>query len=228
MDNLLRFLTRYEILFFALIGIVLLIYVRKVYLAWREWSITLFGLEKENSQRKINQGLSILIFSALVGVGLFIMTTFVAPRFPGLQQVATPTVDLSQAGTLPAETPTVQLTAQGLIPTLTAFMDKGCLPGQIEWTFPRDGGSITGKVELKGTVNITNLGFYKYEYAVIDRDVWTTIAAGNKPITDAPLGGAWETKNLTPGDYRLRLVVTNNQNEALPECTIKITIKASS
>jgi hypothetical protein len=227
MDNLLRFLTQYEILFYILIGTVIVIYARKVYLAWREWSVALFGLEKEYSQRNINQGLTILIFSGLLGVGLFVITTFVAPRVPGVQQVATPTVDLTQQVATLAETPTVQLTTQGLIPTLTAFLDRGCIPGQIEFTFPRNGDSISGKVELTGTVKVNNLGFYKYEYSVIDTGVWTTIAAGNQPITDAPLGGAWETGDLTPGDYELRLVVTNNQNEALPECKIHIVINAS-
>ena len=39
-------------------------------------------------------------------------------------------------------------------------------------------------------------------------------------------GEAGIPASLTPGDYKLRLVVTNNQNEPMPECIINITIKA--
>ncbi|KAF0111616.1 MAG: hypothetical protein FD147_797 [Chloroflexi bacterium] len=227
MDAILRFLNQYEALFFILIGTVILVYARKIYLAWRDWSVALFGLEKEHSQRNINQGLTILIFSGLLGVGLFIINTFVTPSVPGVQQVATPTFDLTVQPKNNVITPLVQTTTEGLIPTLTAFLDKGCIPGQIEWTYPQEGGSITGKVELTGTVNVSNLGFYKVEYTPIDGDNWVSIVSGNDLITDAPFGGSWDTKNLTPGDYKFRLVVFNGKEEALPDCTIKVLIKAS-
>jgi hypothetical protein len=87
-----------------------------------------------------------------------------------------------------------------------------------------DGDKISGTVTLQGTVNVTDLGYYKYEYATAGSDTWTTIAAGNTKIVDQPLGGTWDTSELTPGDYQLRLVVTDHQNNQLPECTIQITI----
>ncbi|MCX6054025.1 MAG: hypothetical protein NTZ74_03755 [Chloroflexi bacterium] len=227
MDSLLRFLNQYELLFYVLAGMVFLVYVRKVYLAWREWSMALFGLEKEYSQRNINQGITILIFCGLVIAGIFAINTFVSPAVPGVQLLPTPTVDLTAQPALIVETPQVQETINGLIPTLTAFLDKGCVPGQIEWTYPQEGGSISGKVELKGTVNVLDLGFYKVEYAPIDSDTWISIVAGHDAITNAPFGGNWDTRSLTPGDYQFRLVVFNNQELPLPECTIKALIKAS-
>lgn len=227
MDSILRFLNQYEILFYILTGAVVVVYARKVYFAWREWSVALFGLEKEHSQRNINQGLTILIFAGLLGVGLFVINTFITPSVPGVQQVATPTVDLTPQPGQIAETPTVQKTTVGLIPTLTAFLDRGCIPGQIEWTDPLDGGSITGKVELRGTVNVSYLGYYKVEFAPIDGDVWKTIVAGETAVIDGPLVGSWDSKNETPGDYRFRIVVYNGKEEALPDCTINVLIKAS-
>jgi hypothetical protein len=227
MDSLFRFLNQYEVLFYILIGSVILVYARKVYLAWREWSVSLFGLEKENSQRKINQGITIMIFSGLLGVGLFLITTFVIPSVPGVQQLPTQSIIPTEVATLPFETPVLEVTQQGLIPTLTAFLGQGCVPGQIEWTDPVDGGDITGQVVLKGTINVLNLGFYKYEFAPVDSEAWKTIAAGSQAVIDGPLGGTWDTKDLVPGEYQLRLVVTNNQDVAMPDCTIKVTIKAS-
>ena len=90
MNEVLRFLTQYEVLFYILFGLVILIYVRKVYLAWQQWSVAMFGLEKEVTQRSINGGLTFIFLSALMGIGLFVINTFVTPSVPGVFQVSTP------------------------------------------------------------------------------------------------------------------------------------------
>ena len=226
MTTLLRFLTQYEIVFYILLGIVLIIFSRKVYLAWKEWSIALFGLEKEHTQRQINQGITVLIFTFALGVGLFIVTTFVTPAVPGIQQVSTPTLELTAQSTVDLSTPTIVTTTQGLIPTLTAILDRGCVADQIEWTDPINGDIIDGKYLLKGIVNVPNLGFYKFEYSQVDANDWTTIAAGNKIVIDDALGGSWDTSSLTPGDYQLRLIVSDIAGNPMPECVIKITINS--
>ena len=95
MTSLLRFLNKFEILFYLVLVVILIIFVVKVYKAWKEWSTSLFGLEKEHTQRQINQGITILIFTFALGIGLFILTTFVAPSMPGVEQVATPTLNLT-------------------------------------------------------------------------------------------------------------------------------------
>ena len=105
---------------------------------------------------------------------------------------------------------------------------EGCIPGELDWTFPKNGVQISGLVNLKGTIQVPNLGFYKYEYSSVGSNNWITIAAGNTNITDSALGGggAWNTSQLVPGDYRLRLVAADNQNQALPACVINIRIVA--
>lgn len=226
MNSLLRFLSHNEVLFYILFVGIILVYSRKTYLAWRAWSAALFGIEKENTQHLFNQGLTVLVFSVLLTVSLFIVNTFVTPAVPGVQQVATPTIDLTKIDETPTVTPTVEATTQGLIPTITSYLSRGCINDQIEWTDPMNGDTISGKVELKGTVNILDLGFYKYEYAVLGSDIWTTIAAGSTKVIDDALGGSWDTSNLVPGDYELRLVVTDNQNQSLPECVIQIIVQA--
>lgn len=227
MNSILRFLEQYEIVFYFLLGAVTLIYVRKVYLAWRDWSVALFGLEKELSQRKINAGLSIVFFSMILAIGIFVVNTFVTPTVPGVYQLSTPTVDLTAQPTLPIETPTPQATTQGLIPTLNAILDQGCIPGQVGWSYPLDGDSVRGQIELRGTVNIPDLGYYKIEYAPIDQDNWISIMAGRSQIVDEPFGSLWNSADLNPGDYRLRLVVYTSQEEVLPECLINILVNAS-
>lgn len=227
MTSLLRLLTQYEFLFYLVISIILVVFGLRVWRAWREWSTSLFGLEKEHKQQQINQGISVLIITIALGIGLFVLTTFVAPSVPGVQLVPTPTADLTAQPTLTISTPTISMTTTGLIPTLAAILDMGCVPDKVQWTDPINGDGISGKYVLKGTVNVPNLGYYKFEYAPADSENWTTIAAGNRTIMNEPLGGSWDTGSLTPGEYKLRLVVTNNQNEPLPECIINVMINPS-
>ena len=205
--------------------IILLAYLRKVIISWREWSRAVFGLEKEQSQRTFNQGITALVFCVLLAAGLFVVNTFVTPRIPGVYALPTPTIDLTLQPPTPTTEATAEVTMQGIIPTITSYLSQGCIPDQIAWTDPMNGDTISGKIELKGTVNIENMGYYKYEYSVIDSGVWTTIAAGNSRVVDGPLGGAWDTAALNPGDYELRLIVTDNQNNPLPACTIQVTIE---
>ncbi len=227
MSSLLRFLERYEIIIFLVAGLIILVSARKTYISWREWSRSIFGLEKEHAQQKFNSALTVLVFSVLLVIGLFVVNTFITPTIPGVQQLPTPTIDLTLQPPTATPAPTIVITGEGLIPTITSYFSRGCIPDQIDWTDPQNGDTITGRVELKGTVNIENLGFYKYEYAPSGTDTWTTIAAGNAKIINEPFGGAWDTRALVPGEYELRLVVNDNQNNSLPACVIQVIIEAS-
>jgi len=237
MDSLLRFLVKYEVLLYFLIGVIVVISLRRVMVAWKSWRTALFGIEKEKAQYSFNQGITILILSGLLGMGLFIITTFVAPSVPNLQQVPTPTVDLTAqpTGTVVSATETPVATT-GLIPTLESVFNRGCVPDQIDWTNPVDGDTISGTVTLTGTVNVTDLGYYRYDYAADQSDTWTTLAAGSSKIINQPLGssadqqsgGSWDTSVLTPGKYKLRLAVFDHQNTAFNECIITVTIVSPS
>ncbi|HNR01810.1 MAG TPA: hypothetical protein PKK59_04675 [Anaerolineaceae bacterium] len=218
---------KFEVVIYLAAGLIILVSARKTYLSWREWSSSIFGLEKEHSQQKFNSALTVLVFSVLLVIGLFVVNTFVTPAVPGVQQLATPTIDLTQQPPTITPAPTIVITGEGLIPTITSYFSRGCIPDQIDWTDPQNGDTINGRVELKGTVNVENLGFYKYEYSPSGSDTWTTIAAGNARIVNEPLGGAWDTRALVPGEYELRLVVNDNQNNPLPACVIQVIIEAS-
>jgi hypothetical protein len=76
---------------------------------------------------------------------------------------------------------------------------------------------------LKGTVNVPNLGFYKYQYSKQGEDLWTTIAGGDQPKVEGEIG-FWYIDQLANGDYLLRLVVTDNQNNLFPACVIPVRV----
>ena len=231
MEEVLRFLKTYEIPIYIIIGVGALWILRKMAVAWRELRSSLFGLERENAQRRFSSGLTGFAFMVLFAISEFILVSIVYPDFPNTQTLPTPTLQILATPTVTLQpaavtTPTVEETA----PTLEASEPGGCVPGQIAWTFPEAGATIQGEVILRGTVNVPNLGFYQYEYTQPGATLWTTIAAGKSPITDQPLGGEgsgrWDTSELVPGDYLLRLVVRDNANNIFPACVLNIRIIA--
>jgi hypothetical protein len=168
-----------------------------------------------------------------MGIAIFGMISFVAPSYPSLAVIITPTTDIMATPTITLEAsnsstlmPAKSLqTVEASTPTPGKEVD-GCIKGQLEWTFPNDGDEISGTVELKGIVKVFNLGFYKYEYSQPGSGSWVTIAAGDKPKNDESLGGVLNTAQLVPGDYLLRLVVADNANKSMPACQISVRIVA--
>jgi hypothetical protein len=226
MEQFLRFLQTYEIWIYILLGFIVVIYIRKLASAWHEWRSTVFGLERETTQRKFSSALTISGLLIIMILAQFMLVTFVVPNYPSGGVLPTATIDLLASPTpaLSNETPVLTQVGGALTPTSVAV--DGCIPGQVEWTDPVAGKEIQGSIELKGTVNIANLGFYKFEFNQMGSDTWVTIAAGNESKVDAPLGGLWNTSQLIPGDYLLRLVVTDSQGQNLPACVIQVRIIA--
>jgi hypothetical protein len=108
-------------------------------------------------------------------------------------------------------------------PTAVLIVGEGCVPGQIMISSPQEGVELSGVITITGTANIANFGFYKYEVARPDDDVWLTIQAGREIKQENDLG-QWDTRTLSPGDYMLRLVVTDNQGNSLPPCMIQVRV----
>lgn len=218
MAALYRFLSAYEGLIYILLLLAALFAGRRVWNAWRELQAAIFGLEKELARQRLTFSLIGLLTIFFLFVGVLVLVSFVFPSLPAAAIVPTPTVNpLAQPGgtALPAET--------GQAAAASA-LSNGCIPGRLELTFPRSGQEISGTVELKGSADIPNFGFYKYEIAAAGSDIWATISAGREPVRDAALG-LWNTSQLTPGDYQLRLVVTDNQGLALPACVVIVRVK---
>jgi len=227
MEDLLRVLETYEIWIYVFLGIFGLWYFWKVLLAWREWRASLFGIEREIAQRRFSSAMTVLVLLVMLGMAEFLLVSFVAPDMPQVDILATPTInyfDTPIATLSTTFTPASQ--AAGIIPTLAVSNQDGCSPGKLEWTFPKDGDQVSGSITPRGTIKVSDLGYYKYEYSPARADKWITISAGNTPITDLALGGggAWNTSQLVPGDYQLRLVVTDHQGQSLPACVITIRI----
>jgi hypothetical protein len=227
MEEALRFFRTYEMWMYVILALAGLVYIRKFILSWEELRRAAFGLERESAQSSLNQSAGMLVLLFVMAVAVFVLVSFVAPTFPASNPLLTPTMDLlaSPTTTLVAEgtelesaTPTAGEVS--LTPTI-AVVGEGCIPGQIMLTEPADGTEINGVIVVKGTASIQNFGFYKYELAQPGETTWLTIQAGRDIIQDGDLG-QWDTRTLAPGDYMLRLIVTDNQGESLEPCVIRV------
>lgn len=219
MTDLYKFLASYEALIYILLAIGGLFSFRWLWRSWQEWRVAVFSLEREFSARRLGRSAAIsALIVALFCAELFV-TSFVIPSLPADFFIPTPTLNplLAATGTI---SPEMQTQFSDAPPPAE---DSGCVPGQIAISFPASGDEIRGAIELRGTVDIPNFGFYKYEIAPVGSDTWVTISAGRSIVTEASLG-RWDTTALTPGDYQLRLVVTDNQGQVLPACVIRVRV----
>lgn len=223
MGELVRFLVDFEIWIYALLGLLGGIYFRKFFLHWREWRSAIFGLEREGAQRRLVMAITVLVLLLVTAGAEFFVVSFVAPAYPMAELLPTPTLDLMAT---PTATLAPGAAAPLIVPTIAENISSGCVPGVIDWTSPAEGDQVNGMVELAGSVNVPNLGFYKYEFSSPGQDDWQTIAAGNTAKVNEPLGGVWNTEQLVPGDYLLRLVVTDNENNAMTPCIIPVQVVA--
>jgi hypothetical protein len=225
MAEVLGFFIRITPFIYGVLALGVIFGIRGMVRARTELHESAYGLEREIAHRHMNQAISTLAIVAILAFAEFVLVVFLVPNLPALSQLATPTMNplltpvstfpLSFKETLGARTPGVST------PTAQA---TGCIPGQIDITLPKAGDQIQGLITLKGTADIPNFAFYKYEYAPIGSDNWAAIVANNKVVRNNELG-IWDTSVIATGDYQLRLVVTDNQGNELPVCIIPVRIK---
>jgi hypothetical protein len=224
LDNVLRGLISFSTGIFILLGVGVLLYLRKLILSLAEWNKSVFGLERNIAGRKLisaSTGLTLLI---LLIVGEFLLVTIIGPQMP-LGSVA------SLATVNPLVTPTTTLspdeTQQFSVQTTPTISQEAlqseCEEGVLEITSPDNGERVSGIVEIIGTVNVEDFGYYKYEYSTTGTINWITIAAEDQLKLNENLGN-WNTSELIPGPYLLQVVPLNNIGETLPSCIIGVEV----
>jgi hypothetical protein len=231
MEEALRFFRAYEIWIYGLLSLGGILYIRKFFMAWGDLRGAAFGLERESAQSRVNQSATMLFFLLAFAITEFVLVSYVAPAVPGASPIATPTLDLlaTATATLPAGSESTGTPPPGqetILPSPSTPVqagEGGCIPGQVELTEPQDGSQVEGLVTLVGAADVENFGFYKYEVARPGETVWLTLQAGRDPVQGGELG-QWDTSTLAPGEYVLRLVVTDNAGQSLQPCEIQVNV----
>ena len=226
MKVVLTFFVNLAPVIFALLALGLIFSLRRLARSLGEEHTSVFGLEREIAQGHVRQAVAMLTVISLLALAEFALVVFLVPNVPGLVTLPTATMNplITPTGTFPLEfMETLGVVTPGG-PTLTPS-STGCIPGQIDITAPTPGSTLQKSIQLTGSANIPNFGFFKYEFAPLGSDTWVTILADNKVVQDGNLG-SWDITTITPGDYQLRLVVSDNQGNNYPACVIPVRIIA--
>jgi len=223
MVEIIQFFSRSSPWVYLILIIGFLVSLRSFLNNLREQRDQVFGLEREITHQRLVQSSTGLILIGIILIGEFSLVTFLSPGLPGSSIITTPTINPLM--NLHATIVPGQATLTSGTPSSSAKTSQatGCIPGKIAITFPISGQEILGKITITGTVDIPNFGFYKYEFASQGSESWSTILAGNKAVINGSLG-YWDTTEITPGDYQLRLVVSDNTGVELPACKIQVRI----
>lgn len=218
-----RFLSTYEVLIYILLAVGGLFAARWLWRSWNEWRQAVYNLEKEFALRRMGRAIALLVLILILACGELTTAAVIVPSLPAAFFLVTPTLDLlaTPTGTISAELATQIALTPRPVPTVAGA--EGCQPGKVMLTSPKAGTEVRGTVNIEGTVNIPDFGFYKYEVAPINSENWATISAGRTIVVNGELG-QWDTTAVSPGDYQLRLVVTDNQGQALPACIIAVRV----
>jgi hypothetical protein len=228
MAEVLRFFVQYEAVLYFVLGLGGIIYLYRFWLAWQEVRVAVYGLEREESRTRLNQAAIVLFILLVVSVIIFSMVTFVSSAMPVV--LATPTLDLSVGSPFDQlETPQQTANVATATPLPTVSIDpEGCVANSINISSPEPGDVLQGAVEVQGTVDVPNFGFYKFEVARAQEELWLTIQAGRNVVRDGVLVENWDTSRLPIGDYVLQLLVTDSAGEELPPCRIPVRIEMPS
>lgn len=213
MDAALALLARYELPLYGALVAVAAASLAVFWASQRQLSRTPFGLEKYALRRRQNlaaAGVFLALLGSLAVFGLNRYGVLAAPPEP--------------AGT-PAPAATALPTPTAIVKSGPLTVDSsGCRSEGVMLTQPASGETISGAYEMRGTASIPNFAFYKIEMSgAATSGAWVTLAVGNVPQIDAPLG-TFDPAPYQPGTYALRLVVTDNVGQAAPPCVIVIAL----
>jgi hypothetical protein len=226
MEQALQFFRNYEIWIYIFLGGLAIWQIRKFTLSWEELRGAFFGLEREAAQSKVNAAATMVVLLIIMAVTEFTVVTFVTPTIPGANPLPTSTLDLlaTPTTTLPAPTQNPNETP-GITPTPAEVpAAEGCISGQVNLTSPLIGDRVSGIITVKGSADIPNFGFYTLQISHPGDAIWLPIQVGQKAIRNDALG-TWDTSALTPGEYMLQLVVTDNIGKVLTPCAIQVTVE---
>lgn len=231
------FFRKYESLIYFLLGLGVIRYGVSFWLAWQSLQNSLFGLERINAQRRLNQS-SISIFLMIVmGFIVFSMVTFFGPIIDSGIGTANNNIVGGEDEIITTPAPFAAPTAEVLnpndfLPTATmlptvSINPEHCLKDKMVITFPRPGQEISGVITVEGIVNVEDFGFYIFGVAPQSAALWSPIVANREPVLEeGTLVQNWDTSSYVPGDYVIELLVTGSDGTKMEPCRIPVRISS--
>jgi hypothetical protein len=212
---LLRFLHLLEYEIYALLALGVLASLRRIALARGGMRKTIFGLERESLVSRQTRASLTIVMLGFAGGSLYAAVHLALPNLERAELVRT----TGSSEPLPTPSPTAFV--------LFGVDLSGCVNPRATITSPTPGQAVQGEVQLRGSANIDQFAFYKYELSNPEAgDVWVTLAASNTPVTEDVLG-TWDSSTVPPGVYHLRLIVTDSQGNSPRSCIVPVQVLAT-
>lgn len=237
MTVLIQLIADYSFWFYGLCGLGILLCLRAALMAIREKERSLFTLEKEAATSRIYRAMSTSLIFLAVGAGIFYVTNFLEPHLVFLAQEPTPTPLLFPTPTFtpgpptatPRPTPTrIPYTPEPIVsptpPTSTPLPLPPCPNPQARLTYPTVGAVLKGAVQIRGSANIDNFHYYKFEFKSEGAAEWSFLQRFDEPVETGVLG-TWDTSALPVGPYLFRLVVVDKTGNYPEPCEVKVFVE---
>lgn len=206
------FVVRYQNQILIGLGVVALIFLFRLFSARRYLTTTPYGLEREQAVGRQNAALAILSLLVIVSIIVYLMQSVILPQVVG--PPITPTLT-------PAPTPTPSPVAAGAGLVVDS---SGCENPLATLTAPKNGDRIAGSFEVRGTANIPNQSFYKFEISGAGTGgEWLSLGVGPTPVVDGVLG-RFDSGARDSGEYAFRLLVLDNAGQGPPPCVVVVTL----
>jgi hypothetical protein len=230
MAQALRFFVQYEAVLYFLLALAAIMFLYRFWMAWQETQSAIYGLEREASRGVLNQIALTLFLILVLALIVFSVVTFVVPTIPAQELLATPTLSLvilsegNEATMTPPNSDEIEFMTATPLPTVSVNA-ASCVEDSINISEPQAGDTVRGFIEVLGTVDVPDFGFYKFEVARAEEELWLTIQAGRNVVRDGILVENWDTSRLPVGDYVLQIIVADAEGLSLAPCRIPVRIE---
>ena len=108
-------------------------------------------------------------------------------------------------------------------PLPTAIAQLLCSNPHVLLTYPTQSAMLKGTVKIRGSADIDNLWYYKFEFRAAGVKEWAFLESFDEPVTDGVLG-YWNTATLPSGWYEFRLMVIDNTGNYPEPCEVRVLV----
>ena len=245
MPTLVRLIAKYAKYLYLVCGLILIPFLSEVQRA-RRGQQSIFPLEKESATKRLRRAIFGIGLVLCIAAGIYYTSAYVEPTIVELEETstATPTTSLlfptpTSSPAPPTETPTITPTATRRprptpqepaestdtpTPTLEIIAPT-CPNPDVRITAPGVNAVLSGNVEIWGSANIENFGYYKFEFQSLSvADEWHHVDDSEQPVSDGLLGH-WNVDPLPAGEYLFQLVVVDATGNYPPPCQVRISVE---
>jgi hypothetical protein len=230
MEEVLLFIEENQTWIFLVLVIIGVIYLRSTIFAFQEMRRAIYRLERERSVARLTRSGASLALVAAVMLATFIIVTFTTPALPAsARPTPIPTVSFL---TTPNQEGGGEVDGLATATSISSGVgdSSGCINPLATILSPADNDSVSGVVTFTGAANIPGFAFYKIEYNDLSSTgSWLAISANTTQVCEdtceeEEVLANWDTSLVTPGDYAVRLVVTDTAGNAPLPCQILLRV----